>query len=347
MIETGMRNAERRRRGVRLPRPRGRPLEPRRAAALRTRAEPRRGAGRRRRPARRRHRRAHRPQPQGQVHRPRRGDRAGRLVGQQQRHDARAVRDAQAGFPRPCAGQDAVRAGPLRRRGAWRARARARLHRACLALAVHPQPADPAGGRGARRLRAGADDRRPAELLGRPRPPRRPLLHHHRLRFLARDRADRRHVLCGRDEEVRVHLSELSPARQTRDADALLGQHQRRRRDGDLLRPLRHRQDHALGRPRPHADRRRRARLEPQRRVQLRGRLLRQGDQAVARGRARDLRHHRAFRHGDGERDARPRKPRARFRRRQPHREHPHRLSARLHRQRLGHGRARRIPRTS
>ena len=49
------------------------------------------------------------------------------------------------------------------------------------------------------------------------------------------------------------------------------------------------------------------------RRLQLRGRLLRQGDQAVARGGARDLRHDRALRHGDGERGARSRHPRARI----------------------------------
>ena len=50
----------------------------------------------------------------------------------------------------------------------------------------------------------------------------------------------------------------------------------------DLLRPLRHRQDDALGRPGARADRRRRARLGRQRRLQLRGRLLREGDPALA-----------------------------------------------------------------
>ncbi len=46
-----------------------------------------------------------------------------------------------------------------------------------------------------------------------------------------------------------------------------------------LLRPVRHRQDHPVHRPEAPADRRRRARLGRQRRVQLRGRLLRQGHQ--------------------------------------------------------------------
>ena len=48
-----------------------------------------------------------------------------------------------------------------------------------------------------------------------------------------------------------------------------------------LLRPLRHRQDDALGRSEAAADRRRRTRLGRRRRVQLRRRLLRQGDQAL------------------------------------------------------------------
>ena len=51
-----------------------------------------------------------------------------------------------SGFPRPCAGQDAVRARPLRRRGSGSARARPRLHRACLAFAVHSQSVDPSRG---------------------------------------------------------------------------------------------------------------------------------------------------------------------------------------------------------
>ena len=50
----------------------------------------------------------------------------------------------------------------------------ARLHRICLALAVHPQPADPPGARRTRRLRARPDDRRPAVLQGRSGPPRLP-----------------------------------------------------------------------------------------------------------------------------------------------------------------------------
>ena len=78
----------------------------------------------------------------------------------------------------------------------------------------------------------------------------------------------------------------------------------------------RHRQDHAVGRSVAHPDRRRRAWLGRELALQLRGRLLRQGDQAQPRGRARDLRHHRALRHGAGERGDRSgdRRPRPRRR---------------------------------
>jgi phosphoenolpyruvate carboxykinase (ATP) len=63
------------------------------------------------------------------------------------------------------------------------------------------------------------------------------------------------------------------------------------RRRRHLLRPVGHRQDDPVGRSQPHADRRRRARLVGKRRLQLRGRLLRQDDPPVARGRAGNLRH--------------------------------------------------------
>jgi hypothetical protein len=108
---------------------------------------------------------------------------------------------------------------------------------------------------------------------------------------------------------------------------ALLGQHRPGRRHGDLLRPLGHRQDDPLCRQYAYADRRRRARLVRERRVQLRGRLLRQGDSPVARGGARDLRHHPALRHHPGERRDGPGEPPARSRRRPLHGEHAGELS--------------------
>ena len=75
--------------------------------------------------------------------------------------------------------------------------------------------------------------------------------------FTRKTRADRRHVLCGRDEEIGVHLSELRAAGARRHADALLGQRGAwRRKRRDILRPFRHRQDDAFRRSGAHADRR-------------------------------------------------------------------------------------------
>ena len=87
--------------------------------------------------------------------------------------------------------------------------------------------------------------------------------------------------------------------------------------------------------PQRAADRRRRAWLERPRRLQLRGRLLRQGDQAVDGGRAADLGDDAPLRH-----DPRERRARSRHARRwistthDAHREHARLLSAQLHRQR-------------
>ena len=116
-----------------------------------------------------------------------------------------------------------------------------------------------------------------------------------------------------------------------RAADALLGQRGGQGRRGRVLRPVGHGQDDALERSQPDPPRRRRARLGPERGVQLRGRLLRQDDPPVARGRARDLRHHRALRHRARERRHRSRHARAGFRRRLENRERALRLSDRLH----------------
>jgi phosphoenolpyruvate carboxykinase (ATP) len=64
-----------------------------------------------------------------------------------------------------------------------------------------------------------------------------------------------------------------------------------------FLRSVRHREDDALERPRAAADWRRRARLERQRRVQFRRRLLRQDHPPVGRSRAADLRDDPTLRH--------------------------------------------------
>ena len=73
-------------------------------------------------------------------------------------------------------------------------------------------------------------------------------------------------------------------------------------------------------------------------RVQLRGRLLREDDQALGRGRAADLRHHPPVRHRARERRHRPGDTRAELRRCLAHREHARRVSDRVHRQRGARG---------
>ncbi len=146
----------------------------------------------------------------------------------------------------------------------------------------------PDRGRAARLRAAGARPAR-ARARVRSRGRRHPQRHVRRPASVAPGGADRRHLLCGRDQEVDLHADERPPAARGRLPDALLGERRRRRRCRDLLRALRHGQDDALRRPRAQADRRRRARLGRQRRLQLRGRLLREGDPPLRRGRARDL----------------------------------------------------------
>ncbi len=98
---------------------------------------------RRGRRALRRDRRPYRPQPEGQAHRRRCADREHRLVGRQPQDDAGELRPAARRLHRPRPRQDALRAGPLRRRRSEIPDQDARLHRVCLALAVHPPVADP------------------------------------------------------------------------------------------------------------------------------------------------------------------------------------------------------------
>ncbi len=142
---------------------------------------------------------------------------------------------------------------------------------------------------GAARLRAAGA--RPARARARVRPRRRRHAQRHvrRPAPVAPGGADRRHLLRGRDQEVDLHADERPAPARGRLPDALLGERRRGRRRGDLLRALGHGQDDPLGRSGALADRRRRARLGRRRRLQLRGRLLREGDPALRRGRARDL----------------------------------------------------------
>ena len=200
----------------------------------------------------------------------------------------------------------AVRARLLGRRRSRAPHRRARRHRDRLAQPVRPQHVPAAPPRGARRLQAGLHDPEPAGLPGRAEARRHGVGLRRPGQFHRPRRGDLRHLVRRRDQEVGVHHPELPAARQERAAHARLGQCRAEGRRGDLLRPERHRQDHAVGRSVAHPDRRRRARLGREQPLQLRGRLLRQGDQAEPRGRARDLRHHRALRHGAGERRDRP-----------------------------------------
>ncbi len=168
---------------------------------------------------------------------------------------------------------------------------------------------------------ARARRRRPACARGRGRSGagRHPLRHVRRPASDARGGADRRHLLRRRDQEGDLHGDERPAAARGRVADALLGERRRGREGRGLLRPLRHGQDDALRRSRALADRRRRARLGSERRLQHRGRLLREGDPALGRGRARDLPDDEDVRHGARERRrrrARSDRPERRRRRR-------------------------------
>ena len=159
----------------------------------------------------------------------------------------------------------------------------------------------PAGPGTDRRSRAAVFDSFRARFPGQPGRRRHQLGNLHRDQFQEARGADLRHQLRRGNEEVGLHDPELPAAGTRRVPHALLGEHGRGGRRGAVLRTLRHRQDHALGRCRAPADRRRRARLERQRRVQFRGRLLRQVHTPLRGERTADLERD-PLRHGAGER---------------------------------------------
>ena len=117
---------------------------------------------------------------------------------------------------RACRGTGALPAGSPWRRQPGLSHQDPRLYRIRLAFALHPQSAGAPAPRRARRLRAGDDHHRPAQLQGRSPEIRHPLRDDHRLRLRQQARADRRHELCGRDEEIGLHLPQLCPARAER-----------------------------------------------------------------------------------------------------------------------------------
>ena len=71
-------------------------------------------------------------------------------------------------------------------------------------------------------------DHRPAQLQGRSRAPRLPQRDGDRGQLHREADPDRRHRICGRDEEARVRPAQLPAPGAGHDADALLGQHRRR-----------------------------------------------------------------------------------------------------------------------
>ena len=117
------------------------------------------------------------------------------------------------GLPRARQVARAVRAGPVRRRRSCAPAECAHLRRVCLARAVHPPPAAPAGGQRAGRLQAAVHRRQPAELPRRPQAARRAHRDGDRLQLRQAPGADRRHVLRRRDQEIGLHLPQLRDAR--------------------------------------------------------------------------------------------------------------------------------------
>ena len=300
MMTTGSVNPRMTLEATGLGRRRSRPLQPDRAGAGAGRRRARRGRARPGRRAAGHHRQAHRPQPQGQVRRPRARASKPQIWWENNaplspEHFERLHADMRAHV----AGRRAVRPGPLRRRRSGAPAERAGDHRTRLARPVHPPPAAPPRPRRAGGFRPRLHHPQLPELQGRPGAARRALRDGDRDLVRAEAGADRRHRLRRREQEVGLHHPQLPAAREGRDADALLGQPRRGRSRGrgGVLRPVRHRQDHAVGRSGARADRRRRARLVRRRHVQLRRRLLRQDHQPLARGRAGDLHDHLDVRH--------------------------------------------------
>ena len=227
----------------------------------------------------------------------------------------------------------AVRAGPLRRRRSGIPRAgppgeHRRLAGVVRAQHVHP----PARGR-TRGVRTRLRHPARAAFPRRSGAGWRAIRHRHRVVLRAALHRHRRIGICRRDQEIDLYCDELDSAGAWRAADALQRQPWRGRRCGAVLRPVGDRQDDAVVRSASQADRRRRAWLGRWRRVQFRGRLLRQGDRPVGRARTGNLGCLSPFRHRSGERGGRPARQ-AGPDRQVADREHPLLLSRRVHPQR-------------
>ena len=138
------------------------------------------------------------------------------VVGQQCADEPGTFRRPFGGFPQARRRPRIVRPGSFRRRRPALSDFQPYLHRICLAQSVHPQPADSSRRRGDRQFHARAHHSRPAELSRRSRASWLPFGDGYRLQFRQEDRADWRHLLCRRDEEVGLHHAQLLCCRRKR-----------------------------------------------------------------------------------------------------------------------------------
>ena len=216
--------------------------------------------------------------------------------------------------------------------------ARARLHRIRLALAVHPQSADPSAARESSTLRP--------ELTIVDLPSFAPIPKRHGARtetiiacdFTRKHRADRRHQLRRRDEEVGVHLSQLRAAQAN-----VLPMHCSAKSAGPATTAIFFGLS-GTGKTTLSADRSRTLIGDDEHGWSREAMFNFEGGcyaKAIRLSREAEPEIYAASeRFGTVMENVvlDPRHPRARLRRRFPHREHAHRLSARLHRQRVDVG---------
>ena len=269
----------------------------------------RRGAAGRRRPAGRPHRPAHRTVAERQVRGARAVERAARALGRGEPADRRGeVRRAAPRHDGLPPGQGAVRPRRLGRHRPEVPAADPRRQRVRVAQPVRAQHVPARGRPGtSRQSPSGVHGHRPAELQGRPgearhRAPMSSIFVHFGRKLV---------LIGGTHYAGEIKKSIFTILNYTLPLQGVLSMHCSANigADGDtaLFFGLSGTGKTTLSSdPAPPPDRRRRARLERHRRLQLRRRLLRQGDQAVGGGRAADLRDDATLRHHPRERGRRP-----------------------------------------
>ena len=247
---------------------------------------PRRGRPRPGRRLPRLHRPAHRAQPQGQVRRPRALGRAGRVVGEQRPHGARrpsprsspTCASTSAAPSSSCRTSTPAPTPPTASTSASSPSSPGTASSSATCCAARPARSSPA-----------SSPASPSSTA--PRSSADPARHGCRSETVIAISFEEKLVLIGgtayageNKKSVFTLLNYLLPEQGVMpmhcSANHAQGRSRRRRR---LLRPLRHRQDHPLRRPGARPHRRRRARLVRRRHLQLRGRLLRQDHQPLAR----------------------------------------------------------------